>query len=142
MRNVGVTYKLLGVLGISIHPSPLDPGLSPSHLYYKGLFNLTLISVRLCLTFYRLRCLSLPGVKNRTLRILRFWKHQSFRIFWKCILFTFSIQKYYSIKYWNMKMVVIYLVKMFATLTSAYFSCGSSSFIGATASALASPTEV
>ena len=59
-------------LDISIHPYPLKPGLSPSHLLYKEDF--TQLSSHLCMTYDPLGCISPHGVMNQTLRIFRSWK--------------------------------------------------------------------
>ena len=43
--------------------------------------------------------LSLPGELSRALQILRFWKYQSCRIWWKCILSTSQLKEYFWRKY-------------------------------------------
>ena len=77
--------KLIGNLEYS-HSSPLGPSLSPSTSFIGRILPCSHLYLALPLIIWGY--LSPCGVISHTLQILRFWKHQFSRTWWKCILST------------------------------------------------------
>ena len=77
--------KLIGSLEYS-HSSPLRPGLSPPTSFIGRILPCSHFYLALPLIIWGYQ--SPYGVISHTLQILRFWKHQFSRTWWKCILST------------------------------------------------------
>ena len=88
---VRVTYKILGVWDIPIHPSPLCR--SQSYFLYREDFYLALISTSLNMILDLLEFLSSLSVMSRVLQMLWFWKHKSSRIWQKSSLSPSHLQE-------------------------------------------------